>query len=137
MSEQTVKVPAVKFQILGGEIPDYYVKDYDSWAALGKATHSILWDHDRRYPNRDGGYDKTDVLITWADGYTWKMRMDIGENSRDRDACPYQHIRDYLRFMTVRPAHIPQAAYDEFWSEPLEVRQEQMRYFLATYELPG
>jgi hypothetical protein len=87
-----------------------------SWKGPGSiwdAANAELLRMSRTAPERGGGYDKTDFKIEYADGETYKGRIDLqrGENN-DVD----KHMRDFLTFMggQRKPAHMSKEKYEAY-----------------------
>lgn len=76
------KIPVKKLEITGGECEpaEGWPKPAETWAdfhwQLAARVH-------RAAPG--GGYDKTNVLVTWQDGETFGARLDIDANGADSD----------------------------------------------------
>ena len=127
----TPKIPAVSIAITRAEGPVRLcrTRTFLTWknaaAALLAASHT--------YP-ASGGYDKHDLVVTFADGETYKGRLDCKANGEDCD--PAQHIRDALAFMSgnLCPAHWDADKYKAHIKENLTKAAEAMA-FIATYEI--
>ena len=60
--------------------------------------NTYLWEISQTAP-KDGGYDKTDVKLTFANGQEWNARFDVKHPSQpDNDTNLRQHVSDFLYF---------------------------------------
>lgn len=72
------------------------------------------------------GCDKTDFIVTWADGQDYKGRYDLKRKDKAW-ANIGRHILEGLQFITgqYRPPHLTESAYREIIdASPLAERQE-------------
>ena len=81
-----------------------------------------------------GGYDKHDMTVAFADGETYKGRLDCKADGSDTD--PAEHIRHGLAFMAGNrcPAHWSPEKYKAHIKENLDDAAEALA-FLATYDV--
>jgi len=81
-----------------------------------------------------GGYDKHDLCVYFADGETYKGRLDCKANGEDCD--PADHVRVFVEFVAgLRcPAHWSAEKYMAHIKEDLADAAEAMA-FLATYQI--
>jgi hypothetical protein len=132
MSNATAaKIPAVSIAITRAEGPARLcrTRTFKTW----KNAHAALLAAVKTYP-AGGGYDKHDLLVTFADGETYKGRLDCKADGSDTD--PAQHIRDAVAFMAGNrcPAHWDAEKYHAHIKENLADAAEALA-FLATYEV--
>ncbi len=97
----------------------------DSWQAANEIVKGIAAEH-------RGAYAKTDILVEWSDGYTYKMRYDIGETGDSQDVAG--RIWDYCAFVCgLRwELHFSPGMLAMHASEI-----EERREFLQNYDLNG
>ena len=125
------KIHAVAIAITRAEGPARLcrTRTFKTWknasAALLAACHT--------YPE-GGCYDKHDLVVTFADGETYKGRLDCKADGSDCDVAA--HVREYVEFLAGarRPAHMTSEQYSErMRSDPASVAEALA--FLATYEV--
>lgn len=90
------RIPAVLFRITGSEssYADTETLFY-SWYEIGQHLRDSIAP---RAP-KGGGYDKTNVVITFADGWEYEARLDIKHTTEvDNETDLAKRIYDHLRF---------------------------------------
>lgn len=104
------KIRAVKWEIPFSESSSIHSTAYSSWEALFRATKATLEARLAEDPEL-GWYHKTDFRITYADGYVYEGRMDIGDSSYDHDAGV--HMLQHNRFYAGQwcPPHLTEEQY--------------------------
>lgn len=90
------------------------------------------------------GYDKTDYVITWEDGYQHKGRYDLHHISQQQDNPNHcvdlsDHLRSFIEFLTGdhKPWHKTEVQYEHIlnlYGMTPEKRQK-CREWLETYEI--
>lgn len=90
---------------------------------------------------KEGGYDKVDFTVTWADGNTYKGRYDLHYPGRPNDeGRTYpdlaKHIRDFVTFSTgmAKPHWMSEKDYRAVLARDPTWAQEAVR-FLQTYRI--
>ena len=104
----------------------------DCWTAASK----WLTRQSRTFPAQ-GGYDKHDFCVTFANGDTYEGRLDCKHAScSDPDLDVAWHVRSYQEFYagTRRPAYMSQERYDGFLSR--SGHSQEAEDFLADYAVP-
>jgi hypothetical protein len=128
--QTATKIRATSIAITRAEGPTRLCRTrvFKTWknasAALLAAAHT--------YPT--SGYDKHDLVVTFADGETYSGRLDCQADGSDCN--PATHIREYVEFLAgaARPSHMSEKQYSDFLrSDPARVAEAMA--FLATYEL--
>ena len=125
------KIHAVAIAITRAEGPARLcrTRTFKTWknasAALLAACHT--------YPE-GGCYDKHDLVVTFADGETYKGRLDCKANGDDCDVAV--HVREYVEFLAGarRPDHMTPEQYSTYLRREPAVVGEALT-FLATYEI--
>ena len=125
------KTPVTSIEITRAEGPARLcrIRTFKTWrnasAALAAAANT--------YPE-GGAYDKHDLVVTFADGETYKGRLDCKRDGSDCDVAA--HVRETLEFYAGarRPAHMTPEQYSTYLRrEPADVAEALT--FLATYEI--
>ena len=83
---------------------------------------------------KTGGYDKTDFIVTFADGETYSGCYDL---RYERKESLGEHMRSFLEWyagMTQNP-HCGQAKYDEFMARQSPAEIAETKLFLDTYQI--
>ena len=126
------KIPAVSIAITRAEGPVRLcrTRTFKTW----KNAAAALLAASATYPASSGGYDKHDLVVTFADGETYKGRLDCKANGEDCD--PAKHINDAIAFMSgdLCPAHWDADKYKAHIKENLSDAAEAMA-FIATYQI--
>ena len=125
------KIHAVAIAITRAEGPARLcrTRTFKTWknasAALLAACHT--------YPE-GGCYDKHDLVVTFADGETYKGRLDCKANGDDCDVAV--HVREYVEFLAGarRPDHMTPEQYSAILRDDLAGAAEALA-FLATYQI--
>ena len=125
------KIPAIAIAITRAEGPVRLcrTRTFKTWKNAAAALLAAA----STYPT-SGAYDKHDLVVTFADGETYKGRLDCKANGEDCD--PAKHINDALAFMAgdLCPAHWDADKYKAHVKENLADAAEAMA-FLATYQI--
>lgn len=89
------------------------------------------------------GYDKTDVVVTFADGHEYGCRLDIQHpDGRNPDHRLAEHIRRFCRFYgglvadKDLPSHLTPERYKEFLGFHTAEEREYFATFLEKYAVP-
>ena len=90
------KIPAVGFLLKSGEIADqHWGKEFKSWYELGAYIRQFIAPH----APKGGGYDKVDVVITFADESEYSGRLDVQHTTDpDNDSDVAKHVYDFVSF---------------------------------------
>jgi hypothetical protein len=86
----------------------------------------------------EGGYDKHDFSVTFADGYVYEGRLDCKHPTcSEPDLNVAAHVRGFLRFYASErcPPHMTRERYEEFLARQPEAVAE-CRDLLARYAIP-
>lgn len=125
------KIPVVFIEITRAEGPARLCKTriFKTWRNASAALVTAM----NTYPE-GGAYDKHDLVITFADGETYKGRLDCKRDGSDCDVAA--HVRETMEFYAGArcPAHMTPEQYStHLRREPADVAEALA--FLATYEL--
>jgi len=131
------KVKAVKIIIdrAEGLAHECRKTEHVSWREAEERISQI-----RRTAPKEGGYDKCDFQVIFADGDDYKGRYDAKHWSIADEGGLASHINSYLNFLAGNrcPAHMTQDEYEK----AMAVREhripgirQQAIDFLATYEI--
>ena len=89
------------------------------------------------------GYDKTDVIVTFADGHEYGCRLDIQHpDGRNPDHRLAEHIRRFCRFYgglaadTELPSHLTPERYQVFLKRISVEEREACATFFEKYTVP-
>ena len=132
----TPKIKITKIEIRRGE--GSYVEDPN----LGKwQTFENVFDADARLREigktapATGGYDKTDVKVTFADGNTYEGRWDVKHPSQvNADLSIQKHIKQHFDYHAGNTAR-GEEAIKKGWTRPDEKKEAED--WLKTYDLEG
>lgn len=112
------RVTSISLTRVEGAPADGITERVSSWmqadAVLRRWSESVA---------RDGGYDKCEFSIEWANGATYRGRYDL-VNWRDVEPDMAKHVRELAYFYTGRqaPRHMSPAVYGAF----LEMHQTKV-----------
>lgn len=83
---------------------------------------------------KNGGYDKTDFTVTFADNETYTGRYDL---KYDREESLAEHMRGFLEWYAgeAKNPHCGEKKYQEFMSRISPEEIAEVKQFLATYEI--
>lgn len=83
-----------------------------------------------------GGYDKTDFVVTFANGETYTGRYDLVRDDETRSRLLQNHMTESLSFYAGlrRPAHMTEARYQAFLAQADDDKAAAMA-FLNTCEI--
>jgi len=103
-----------------------------------EASRRWLFRQSTTYPAQ-GGYDKHDFSVTFADGYVYEGRLDCKHHTCDgADLNVAAHVRGFLRCYAGdrRPFHMTPERYEAFLARQPEVVAD-CKDTLARYEIPA
>lgn len=106
----------------------------DCWAEANRYLHRMSIS----FP-KEGGYDKHDFRVEFADGETWDGRLDCKHFSCEgSDLDVAKHVAGFARFYAglACPSHMTEEKYRKVLSHYEDVGA-MMREFLDTYEVPA
>jgi hypothetical protein len=127
------KLPAIGFQITRaeGRTDLCFTSEHTTWADAEERIGNIC-----RTAPKEGGYDKTDFTIWFADGECYKGRYDAAHPlARAYEGTLARHVREELLFASgrKRPGHMTPEQYAQL----IAGYSEGAAAFLDTYEIPG
>ncbi|CAG9229846.1 hypothetical protein PSP6_540001 [Paraburkholderia tropica] len=127
VAETTQKIAVTKITVTRGEGPSDTCRKPETVATYDEAN-SILWRWSNTAP-KNGGYDKCDFVIVFADGSEYRGRYDLKHWS-DETANLAGHVQGLALFYTGRetPAHMTQERHQGF------LKSEQARETTAAYQ---
>lgn len=112
---QRIQLKEIRFGF--SESPDVQEgKTFDNW---DEAEIYLSRIHRQTIKLRDDGemlgYFKTDIVITWEDGFTWQTRYDIGADA----PTIREHIQGFLNVYSgrVKPTHWNDGQWSNFKAE--------------------
>ena len=83
---------------------------------------------------QSGGYDKTDFIVTFADGETYQGCYDLRYT---REESLGEHMRNFIEWyagLTQNP-HCGKIQYDAFMARQSPEEVQEAKLFLATYQI--
>lgn len=85
----------------------------------------------------DGGYDKCDFKLTFADGNTYEGRYDLKRADATYGDLIGRHVLEFLRFHAGlrRPSHLTEAQYENFLRLEGSAQKAEIMAFLEKYDL--
>jgi hypothetical protein len=102
------------------------------------ASRKWLFSQCHTFPAQ-GGYDKHDFCVTFADGETYEGRLDCKHAScGENDLNVASHMRSFLRFYAGLhcPAHMTRERYEAFLAQQ-EGPSAECKAILADYAIPA
>lgn len=108
----------------------------DCWERAGRWLSS----QSDTYP-RNGGYDKHDFKVVFADGYEYEGRLDCKHRDcDDADLDVRAHVRDFISFYAGRrrPDHMTAGEYEEtlkMLHRRLDTTRAEYEEFLEAYDV--
>ena len=106
----------------------------DCWAAARK----WLFRQSTTFPSQ-GGYDKHDFSVTFADGYVYEGRLDCQHSTcSGADLNVASHVHSFLTFYAGkrRPDHMTRERYEDFLARQPDVVAD-CKDTLARYAIPA
>lgn len=127
------RIPAVRIEIERAEGLDSecYKSDHPTWEEAEERIRAIC-----RTAPKNGGYDKTDFSVIFADGETYRGRYDATHPTADGfEGTLSHHICDSLLFYAgIRtPSHMTEEAHEELVRDSKEAARE----WIKRYAVPG
>ena len=132
-----MKIQVSKVIVHRAEGPSHecVTKEFTGTDALGDAQHQMmLWSYSAP---KDGGYDKCDFWIHFADGYVYQGRYDLTATGRDSsDDSIRTHVFLFMQFIAGkrRPLHLNEKQYAQVMKRYEHLKDDAVK-FLETYDL--